>query len=192
MIQSIYWMLQGTFLKNVGTVLIITIPIFIIILLLKFFIKGKSCLSITKCTGEFIFLGYIVTVLLLTDTLSINLNDFSSFHMTPNLIPLITTLKDFSNYPSIVLEQVLLNIVFSIPFGVLFTTLYTKGKKRFFKTLLVALLFAAGIEILEYFTGRYMDIDDILWNTTGAIIGSSLYCLIFNILNKSKNKVTNT
>ena len=90
MIESIYLTLQGTFLQNIFKVIIITIPIYLIILAFEIFYKSKK-ISLYRYFGEFIFLGYIVTVLLLTDTLSIRFSDFTTFHITPNLIPLVTT-----------------------------------------------------------------------------------------------------
>lgn len=186
MIESIYLTLQGTFLQNIFKVIFITIPIYLIILLFKVFKKSKEKINIYKCFGEFIFLGYIVTVLLLTEILSIRLSDFTTFHITPNLIPLVTTIGDLINYPYEVLEQILLNIVFFIPFGFLFTMLYAKGERKFLKTIVVALIFSISIETLEYFVGRYVDIDDILWNGIGAVIGSSIYILINNLSEKHK------
>ena len=193
MVESIYFMLQGAFFNNIGDVLKITIPIYLIILGVKFFSRGKKTIDISRCFSEFIFLGYIVTVLLVTGILSINLIDLTRFKMVPNLIPLVRTIKDLFNYPFEVLQQVLLNIVFFIPFGFLFTMLYIKGERSILKVIRAALLFSSIIEILEYFAGRYMDIDDILWNVIGAIIGGILYNLICNILKKfSKNEIASS
>lgn len=75
---------------------------------------------------EFCFTGYIITVLLLTDVLSINLINFNSIKLTPNLIPLLQTVKDFFYYRYGAAQQVLLNIIFFIPFGLFFSYLYNK------------------------------------------------------------------
>ena len=93
--------------------------------------------------------------------------------------------------PYAVLEQVLLNVVFFIPFGFFFTMLYAKGKRKILKTIIIGILFSISIEALEYLVGRYVDIDDILWNVIGTVIGSSVYILINNLLEKyKKNKNT--
>ena len=129
---------------------------------------------------------YIIAVLVLTDITSIRLSDFNGFYMTPNLIPFVTTITDMINYPFIVLEQVLLNVIFFIPFGFLVAMLYLKQEKKILKILITALIFSAGIEILEFFAGRYMDIDDIIWNALGAMLGSYTYYLVNLFIRKTK------
>ena len=73
MIESLYWTIQSTFIINIKTVLKFAIPISAIIYLL-FKVKNKNKKkSLYKILIEFCFTGYIVTVLLLTEILSINL-----------------------------------------------------------------------------------------------------------------------
>lgn len=47
---------------------------------------------------------------------------------------------------------------------------------------IIALLFSLFIECTQYFSGRYFDIDDIIWNTIGAIIGLLIYSFIGKIV----------
>ena len=91
----------------------------------------------------------------------------------------------FSLYSS-VLRQVILNIIFFMPFGFLYTMLYLKKDKKLLKVLVIALVFSTCIETLQFFVGRFMDVDDIIWNTSGAIIGSIIYFLINNLICKIK------
>ena len=112
MIESLYWTIQSTFIINIKTVLKFAIPIYAIIYLL-FKVKNKNKKkSLYKILIEFCFTGYIVTVLLLTEILSINLANFNSIKLTPNLIPLLETVKDFMYYPYGAAQQILLNIIF--------------------------------------------------------------------------------
>ena len=113
---------------------------------------------------------------MLTDILTIKLSDFNTFHITPNLIPLKSTINDFIQYPSIVLEQILLNVVFFIC-----AMIFSTQKKSFIKITVFSLIFTFSIEILEYLVGRYFDIDDILWNVIGAILGIILYKLYMKL-----------
>ena len=120
MIESLYWTIQSTFIINIKTVLKFAIPIYAIIYLL-FKVKNKNKKkSLYKILIEFCFTGYIVTVLLLTEILSINLANFNSIKLTPNLIPLLETVKDFMYYPYGAAQQILLNIIFFVPFGIFF------------------------------------------------------------------------
>ena len=188
MIESIYWLIRKTFLRNICGVVNISFPIFLIILVFKIFRKNKKPISIYRCIVEFTFLGYIVTVLLLTEVLPIKLDNFNTMHITPTLIPLLTTIQDTINNPSAVVQQVLLNILFFVPFGILFMMLYKDVEKKFLKLILLVLLFTLSLECIEFFSGRYMDIDDILWNTSGAILGKFIYDILFNIV-KSFNMI---
>lgn len=181
MIQSLFLTVQGTFFQYIGEILKITIPIYLIILAYKTYKNGISFIKLSRCLLEFIFCGYIITVLMLTDILTIKLSDFNTFHITPNLIPLKSTINDFIQHPSIVLEQILLNVVFFIPFGFLCSMIFLNQKKSFIKITVFSLIFTFYIEILEYLVGRYFDIDDILWNVIGAILGIILYKLYMKL-----------
>ena len=73
-----------------------------------------------------------------------------------------------------------------MPFGFLFTMLYLKKDKKLLKVFVIALVFSTCIETTQFFVGRFMDVDDIIWNTSGAIIGSIIYFLINNLICKIK------
>jgi glycopeptide antibiotics resistance protein len=69
------------------------------------------------------------------------------------------------------------NILMFMPMGMFLPLLYNK---RFYKVLFIALISSCGIEFIQYlnmFIGyyRYVDIDDVILNTFGAIIGYWLY-----------------
>ena len=143
-------------------------------------------INIFKCIGNLIFLVYIVAVLSITGVLYIKPSDFTYMHTAPNLVPLVNTISDFMGNPQSVLRQVILNIIFFMPFGFLYTMLYLKKDKKLLKVLVIALVFSTCIETLQFFVGRFMDVDDIIWNTSGAIIGSIIYFLINNLICKIK------
>ena len=146
----------------------------------------RNKINIVKYIGSLTFLVYIVVVLSITGVLYIKPSDFTYMHMAPNLVPLVNTISDFIGSPQSVLRQVVLNIIFFMPFGFLFTMLYLKKDKKILKVLVVALVFSTCIETLQFFVGRFMDVDDIIWNTSGAIIGSIIYFLINNLICKIK------
>lgn len=143
-------------------------------------------INIFKCIGNLIFLVYIVAVLSITNVLYIKPSDFTYMHTAPNLVPLVNTISDFMGNPQSVLRQVVLNIIFFMPFGFLFTMLYLKKDKKLLKVFVMALVFSTCIETTQFFVGRFMDVDDIIWNTSGAIIGSIIYFLINNLICKIK------
>jgi glycopeptide antibiotics resistance protein len=74
------------------------------------------------------------------------------------------------------------NILMFMPMGLFLPLLY---KKRFVKMLVVAALSSCCIEFIQYlnmYIGyyRYVDIDDVILNTSGAIIGFWLYKVFFH------------
>lgn len=183
--QGLYWMIKGVIVANIKLVFILTVPIYTIILLVdKMILKNNK--SKYKYFIDFCFIGYIISILFLTEVLSKNLFNFSSIRLMPNLIPLVSISSDFINYPMGVLEQVLLNIIFFVPFGFFFM-FKNITEKKIFKITIIASLFSLGIEILQYFSGRYADIDDIIWNTLGAVLGIGAFILVKNIYNRMIN-----
>ena len=54
------------------------------------------------------------------------------------------------------------------------------------KTLLAALGITALIEVLQYFTGRSADIDDVIMNVLGAVMGYGLFALLNKALQSRK------
>lgn len=83
-----------------------------------------------------------------------------------NLIPLI----DIVNSPLDYIKNTILNIILFIPLGILAPAIwknYRSIKTMFF----MGLALSVSIEILQIFTFRLTDIDDLITNTAGAVIG---------------------
>ena len=74
------------------------------------------------------------------------------------------------------------NVLLFLPFGMLFPMLFrfhNRKKYRFPVCLLSAFLCSAGIETVQYLTARgYSQLDDVITNVTGAIIGYFI-CALF-------------
>lgn len=80
----------------------------------------------------------------------------------------------------------ILNIIFFIPFGFLLPTLW-KNYRSFLNTLSYGIIFSFIIEIGQLFTkNRATDINDLIMNTLGTILG----WIIFNSLRKVFNNLT--
>lgn len=67
------------------------------------------------------------------------------------------------------------NILMFLPLGFFPALLWRDWK--WWKSLLVGFCVSFTIELVQFFIGRYTDIDDVLLNTTGALAGYWLYCL---------------
>ena len=83
------------------------------------------------------------------------------------------------------IKQVLGNIVLFIPLGY-FMSYYCKIKGIVGITI-VSLLSSVTIEIVQHFIGRSVDIDDVILNVIGGIIGFLLYKLLKSINEKLPN-----
>ena len=79
-------------------------------------------------------------------------------------------------------KQILGNFVMLLPLGIYLPQLYKKISS-FIPVLLVSMLVAILIEALQLATSyRSVDIDDVLLNTTGAVIGFILYKIISSLI----------
>ena len=69
------------------------------------------------------------------------------------------------------------NIFLFLPFGLLFPSIFKK--LTFFKVLLLGILISLAVEATQYLTCRgYADIDDVIMNAAGTVIGYVIYkCL---------------
>lgn len=85
---------------------------------------------------------------------------------TFNFIPLV----DIVNSPFEYVKNTILNIILFIPMGFLVPAIwknYRSIKTMFF----IGFALSAGIEILQIFTFRLTDIDDLITNTAGTVLG---------------------
>ncbi|MGI6180601.1 MAG: VanZ family protein [Agathobaculum sp.] len=71
----------------------------------------------------------------------------------------------------------LLNIVLLLPFGMLAPLIWPR-LRRIGRTAAAGALFSLLIEISQLFTSRRPDVDDLLLNTLGAVLGWLLYRLL--------------
>ena len=88
-----------------------------------------------------------------------------------------------------------------IPLGI-YAPLYFKGINKIKNFFILALLVSAGIEFLQFFIGvilqynyRSVDVDDIILNVLGSLIGYIIYLIIkplyYNLLTKMRQKKNN-
>lgn len=81
----------------------------------------------------------------------------------------------------------ILNIIFFMPFGFLLPTLWNKFRK-FIPTVFAGFIFSLIIEVGQLFTIRATDVDDLIMNTLGTILGFILFKILSIIFKKLSNK----
>lgn len=81
------------------------------------------------------------------------------------------------------IAQTIANIVMFIPLGFMLPTAF-RGMRYFWKTALSLTLFSLAIETAQYFTGRSADIDDLMLNASGGILGYLAFFIISKLVRK--------
>lgn len=110
-----------------------------------------------------------------------------------NLIP-FKTIKDYIIYrnnlsDNIKYGNILGNIILFIPFGSIVPTLL-KGRFRALKTFLYSFCFSLFIEIIQlFFRIGSFDVDDIILNTFGGLIGCLCYLIVRKIVIKRNRRI---
>jgi len=118
---------------------------------------------------EFVNLVFVVYALLLFQMLTnTEMNTTSGF----NLMPFTEILRYKVGTPGFNLN-VIGNIVVFIPFGY-FVSGYVKATK-ISHILFISTLTSSTVEFVQHFIGRSFDVDDILLNVVGAVVGFLLY-----------------
>ena len=134
------------------------------IILIRFTLCKKY--NISKVFMIFIFALYSMAVFSVVGIPSVySLRVDFSF----NLIPLI----DIFNSPVEYIKNTILNIILFIPMGFLLPAVW-KEYRSIKKTILMGLALSIIIELLQIFTFRLTDIDDLITNTSGTFLG--YYC----------------
>lgn len=118
---------------------------------------------------EFLNLLFIIYILLLYQLLtSTELNKVSGLNLVP-----FTEIFRYEIGSKLFIFNVIGNIFIFIPFGY-FVSGYVKATK-FSHILFISLITSLTVELVQLQIGRSFDIDDIILNVTGSIIGFLLF-----------------
>lgn len=174
--------------ENIRYIFEISIPVYLMFCLLYKIYRGKRKLSLRDYIFEFVFVVYILSVLVLFQILPINISDFKAVSITPSMLPFLTILGGHGGGVRDIVIEILLNVVFFIPLGILYP-LIVRRKKGIVKSIaLISITFSLFIEVMKYCTGRHFDIDKIIFNIVGAISGYYIYRLAEKIIFINLNK----
>ena len=155
--------------------------IVLITLRLTFLISNKKPVYIYK---ELISLCFIIYIMLLFEL--VTTTDFESF--SNNFIPF----KEIFRYAftsKLFYRNVVGNIVLFVPFGY-FTSHYCKLNKWYISFILIFIT-SLSIEIIQIGISRSFDIDDIILNVFGGLIGYFIYRITEKIFQKSSERFKN-
>jgi len=141
----------------------------------KIIIRKKITLQIVFA----IYLLLLVKLILFKSHVHITLTSISEYNFNPfsiNLKPLKTIMIYLKGLPtqSIATRNLLGNIILFLPFGFFIPIIFPKFNS-YKKALLISIAFSLSFEITQLTLGiGSFDIDDLILNTLGAIIGYSI------------------
>lgn len=171
---------------------------FAITFLLLYLIRRKRLRGKRELCGLFL-IAWIVAVFSVTLFPEVNL-EIDAFTYMPslqirfrdtelsmlNIIPFKSILAAFTgggqevsarNQLLLALINLAGNVFLFVPLGFLLP-LTAQKRSRFGVTVGIAAVLSAGIETVQYFIGRSADIDDLLLNVFGAVVGFGLYAIL--------------
>ncbi|MDP4178969.1 MAG: VanZ family protein [Bacillota bacterium] len=165
---------------GIGSILSIIINIIVYL----FSIKKKEVISIGKIISRLIFVGYLIMLILVTLIMNYN----PSIVEKSNLIPFVDILNNIKLYGLFNgLNQFGLNVIMFIPMGILLPIIFKKKNWNFKFALFISFAITFAIEIMQFFTGRAADIDDVIANTIGGAVGYLVYNVIYKLILHHKN-----
>ena len=156
---------------------------FIIITSLRitFLVKNKIKFIFYK---EILMLGFIMYVIALFEVVTFQDVSWSS----SNFIPFKEMLR-YEFGTKLFFKNVVGNMIMFIPFG--FFTSYFLKLKKIYSVFILTLLTSITIETTQLLIGRVFDIDDILLNILGGLIGYFIFKIIYKIKFLKKESIYN-
>lgn len=142
--------------------------IIIISLRISYLIKNKERLVLYK---ELLMLGFIIYSMCLFQI--VTFQDEVSWS-TNNFIPFREILR-YNIGSRLFIKNVLGNMLLFLPFG--FFTSYLLDNKKPLLTVVLTLIASLSIEVVQLMIGRVFDVDDIILNVLGALLGYFIYRL---------------
>lgn len=143
---------------------------------------AKEKIVIYKELKTLVAIIYIFSLFYLVTT-----TDFESF--SNNFIPF----KEMTRYhlsSKLFFRNVIGNILLFVPFGYIVTDMIMEKAKKchFLIPLIITCITSLIIEIIQMNIGRSFDVDDIILNFIGGIIGYLIFLIIHVIFKKIKNE----
>ena len=144
----------------------------------------KDNLNYFNETISFLLYISILIIIFLTILPTFMMTDIENNHV--NLV-LFKTIKHYiyliknKIYLKYAYSNLIGNIILFYPFGLLIS--FKIKRYKFIKIIVISLLFSSFIELFQFFLKRISDIDDIVLNVMGSILGYLTY-LLFKIFKK--------
>ncbi|MGI6031418.1 MAG: VanZ family protein [Eubacteriales bacterium] len=100
-----------------------------------------------------------------------------------NLRPFVWITETYSMGWKAMVEQLALNVCMFVPLGLLLPMVFA-SQRRWYVTTGCCCLISLLIEVAQLFIGRSADVDDLIMNTAGALLGYGIFQLLHRLLKK--------
>lgn len=105
------------------------------------------------------------------------------------LMPFWSYLAYFKGEDESLLLENIMNVIVFIPIGLLLA--YVLVKNSFWKAVIFACILSISIEVMQLVTRNgFCEIDDVIHNTLGCVIGYGLFCLVRKLFNRYDIKIS--
>ena len=145
-------------------------------LLIKFIQKKKINFKISNLICQYLWILIILCILKITGILTGNFGITSPFDS-------YISFKLFEEGFNV---ATILNILLFIPFGFLPIFIFKNIHKHWWNGIILGGIFSISIEFLQTFIGRFAQLDDVIMNTLGTLIGFLLGLFVMSFF---KNKL---
>lgn len=126
---------------------------------------------------KYTFIGYCISLVFLTILWQLPISTFPPEHYFLNLRPFVWMYEVYDMGVKKMTQQLLLNIGMFVPYGLLLP-MAVKKMRSLRKVVLTILCSTVTIETMQYFLGRSADIDDVIMNLTGGLLGYLFYTIL--------------
>ncbi len=170
-------MIKSALLKTLNNIWPM-ITIFVVVLTsirMMYFINNKKEKFVLY--KELMGLVFIIYVLFLFYIVTFQDNNFGF----SNYVPFNEILRHSVN-SKLFFRNVIGNILLFMPLG-WFITYYIKTSKVYY-ALILSIIISLSIELIQLYIGRVFDIDDIILNVFGGVLGYVLYMILYKIKSK--------
>jgi len=128
-------------------------------------------------------------IIVLAATVIVGASKTAAADRSLNLVPFQVFQETWGMPEPKKIAQTAANVVMFVPLGVMMPVAFRR-MRSFGKTALSLALFSFVIEFTQYFTGRSADIDDLMLNTLGGILGYLIFFVVSKLFWKKRPRWT--
>lgn len=161
-----------------AAVLILAAAGFIYFFINKLRQKKRGKISGERMTCEVLLLAWLILVVYIT--LLMPFGRGYGTHINVHPLYFFRQAIEESIYNRDMISQFILNALMFVPFGLLFPFVFYRAGRKWYRVVLPAAALSVIIEFLQTFVSRGTDVDDVIANTAGALLGYVIYRIIEN------------